>query len=89
MVMLAFAMMEVIRHQCQSAAAKKKGTPNHAKTKTIGASSLIRWSIQEVRRIAISSLRSGSNRPHHRMVLCAELTRRSLGARTSINKTAL
>src|SRR6267154_1468538 len=38
---------------CQSAAAKKKATPNHGKNKTIGASSLIRWSIQEVRRIAI------------------------------------
>src|SRR5260370_33986246 len=35
------------------AAAKKKATPNHGKNKTIGASSLIRWSIQEVRRIAI------------------------------------
>src|SRR6267142_4919624 len=38
---------------CQSAAAKKNATPNHSKNKTIAASSLIRWSIQEVRRIAI------------------------------------
>src|SRR5450631_521981 len=38
---------------CQSAAAKKNATPNHGKNKTIVTSSLIRWSIQEVRRIAI------------------------------------
>src|SRR3982074_3328563 len=38
---------------CQSAAAKKNAAPNHSKNKTIAAPSLIRWSIQEVRRIAI------------------------------------
>jgi hypothetical protein len=38
---------------CQSAAAKKNATPNHGQNKTNAASSLIRWSIQEVRRIAI------------------------------------
>jgi len=60
MVMLAFAMMAVDPPSCQSAAAKKKATPNHGKNKTIGASSLIRWSIQEVRRIAnLGSLESG------------------------------
>src|ERR1700745_3966814 len=36
-----------------SAAAKKNATPNHGQNKTNAASSLIRWSIQEVRRIAI------------------------------------
>src|ERR1700690_3485337 len=37
----------------QSAAAKKNATPNHGKHKSTATPSLIRWSIQEVRRIAI------------------------------------
>src|ERR1019366_4955989 len=37
----------------QSAAAKKNQTANHGKTQIIATPSLIRWSIQEVRRIAI------------------------------------
>jgi hypothetical protein len=37
----------------QSAAAKKNATSNHGKDKSIANPSLIRWSIQEVRRIAI------------------------------------
>src|SRR6266508_3935873 len=38
---------------CQSAAVKKNQTPNHGKSQTIVTPSLIRWSIQEVRRIAV------------------------------------
>jgi hypothetical protein len=37
----------------QFAAAQKNETPNHGKTQNIANPSLIRWSIQEVRRIAI------------------------------------
>src|ERR1700732_2075677 len=37
----------------QSAAVKKNQTPNHGKNSSIAMPSLIRWSIQEVRRIAI------------------------------------
>jgi hypothetical protein len=37
----------------QSATAKKNATSNHSKDKSIVKPSLIRWSIQEVRRIAI------------------------------------
>src|SRR5664279_4637763 len=37
----------------QFAAAKKNGTPNHGKAQSTATTSLIRWSIQEVRRIAI------------------------------------
>jgi hypothetical protein len=37
----------------QSAAAKKNATTNHGKNKSAATPSLIRWSIQEVRRIAI------------------------------------
>jgi transglutaminase/protease-like cytokinesis protein 3 len=37
----------------QSAAAKKNQTPNHSKNQSVATPSLIRWSIQEVRRIAI------------------------------------
>src|SRR3981189_647205 len=37
----------------QSAAAKKNQTPNHGKNQSIATPSLIRWSIQEVRRITI------------------------------------
>jgi hypothetical protein len=36
----------------QSASAKKNATPNQDKNKSITTPSLIRWSIQEVRRIA-------------------------------------
>src|SRR6266853_1480903 len=37
----------------QSAAVKKNEAPNHGKNQRIATSSLIRWSIQEIRRIAI------------------------------------
>ena len=37
----------------QSAAAQKNETPNRGKNQRIATASLIRWSIQEVRRIAI------------------------------------
>src|SRR5258708_4133762 len=37
----------------QSATAQKNETPNHGKNQSIVTPSLIRWSIQEVRRIAI------------------------------------
>src|ERR1700682_1346289 len=37
----------------QSAAAKKNEKPGHSKNQSIATPSLIRWSIQEVRRIAI------------------------------------
>jgi hypothetical protein len=37
----------------QSAAVKKNEAPNHGKNQRIATPSLIRWSIQEVRRIAI------------------------------------
>src|SRR5438046_10224071 len=37
----------------QSAAVKKNQPPNHGKNQTIATPSLIRWSIQEVRRIAV------------------------------------
>ena len=53
MVMLAFAMMAVIRHHANPFLPKKNAAPNHGKNKTIATSSLIRWSIQEIRRIAI------------------------------------
>jgi len=62
MVMLAFAMMGRIRHHANPPQPKKNATPNQRKNKTIVASSLIRWSIQEVRRIAIRLAESGSNR---------------------------
>ena len=52
LVMLAFAMMAVIRHRANSPPPKKE-TPNHSKNQSIATLSLIRWSIQEVRRIAI------------------------------------
>ena len=48
LVMLAFAMMAVIRSSRQCHAAQKKDAPSAAKT-----SFLIRWSIQEIRRIVI------------------------------------
>jgi SRSO17 transposase len=48
LVMLAFAMMAVIRHRANAEpAVKKNATPAHQ------TSFLIRWSIQEIRRIAI------------------------------------
>jgi len=37
----------------QSAAAKKNHPPNHGKSQSSATPSLIRWSIQEIRRIAI------------------------------------
>jgi hypothetical protein len=44
---------DVNERRRQSAAAKKNQPPNHGKNQTIATPSLIRWSIQEVRRIAI------------------------------------
>jgi hypothetical protein len=52
LVMLAFAMMAVIRHRANPSPQKKRNAePRQDKSTT--APSLIRWSIQEVRRIAI------------------------------------
>jgi len=74
LVMLAFAMMAVIRHLRQSVAAKKKErrTTAKAKTKTVATPSLIRWSIQEIRRVAIRLARKRIQpATHHRMVTLA------------------
>jgi len=70
---------------CQSAAAKKKSNAEPRQKQTIGASSLIRWSIQE---FAASPLGARSKADPTRHIIAwspsgAELTRRSLGARTS------
>jgi hypothetical protein len=51
--MLAFAMMAAIRHRANPPPPKKNQPPNHGKNQSIATPSLIRWSIQEVRRIAI------------------------------------
>src|SRR6202035_4122340 len=48
----------------QSAAAQKNETPNRGKNQRIATASLIRWSIQEVRRIAIRLARKRI-RPAH------------------------
>jgi hypothetical protein len=66
---------------------QKNATPNHGKNKTIAASSLIRWSIQEVRRIAIRLARKRIQPAHISSLghFGAELTRRSLGVPTSKN----
>src|SRR3981081_387123 len=48
----------------QFAAAKKNETPNHGKNQRIATTPLIRWSIQEVRRIAIRLARKRI-RPAH------------------------
>ena len=63
LVMLTFAIMAVIRHHAIRRSQKKE-TPNHGKNKTNAASSLIRWSIQEVRRIAIRLARKQIQRAH-------------------------
>src|SRR6202007_3198440 len=69
---------------CQSAAAKKNATPNHGQNKTNAASSLIRWSIQEVRRIAIRLARKRIQ-PAHIIAWHSgeELTRPPLSVRIS------
>ncbi len=81
MVMLAFAMMAVIRHHA-NLALRKDATPNQDKTKSMATAALIRWSIQDVLRIAIGLARI---RPAHIIVwsLWRRLTRRSLNARIS------
>jgi hypothetical protein len=53
LVMLAFAIMAVIRHCANPVLRNKNATPNQDKYKGITTRSLIRWSIEEVRRIAI------------------------------------
>jgi hypothetical protein len=54
LVMLAFAMMAVIRHRAKPPPPPPKKTQRRTTAKTkIANPSLIRWSIQEVRRIAI------------------------------------
>jgi len=90
MVMLAFAMMAVIRHHA-TAAAKKKATPNHGKNKTIGASSLIRWSIQEVRPASpLGSLRKRIQPAHiNRMVTLAQSSPGDRSARAPQSKRQL
>ena len=49
LVMLAFAMMATIRHQANAVPPLKKTLPRRPTTQAF----LIRWSIQEIRRIAI------------------------------------
>jgi len=72
LVMLAFAMMAAIRH-CAHLPPSKNRPPNHGKTQSIAAPSLIRWSIQEVRRIAIRLARKRIQpRPYHRMATLAQ-----------------
>jgi hypothetical protein len=51
--MLAFAMMAAIRHRANPLPPQKNETPNRGKNQRIATAALIRWSIQEVRRIAI------------------------------------
>ena len=53
LVMLAFRHDGGDPPSRQSAAAQKNETPNRGKNQRIATASLIRWSIQEVRRIAI------------------------------------
>src|ERR1700722_9557726 len=53
LVMLAFAMMAGIRRRANPPPQKKNETPNHSKNQSVATPSLIRWSIQEIRRIAI------------------------------------
>jgi len=91
MVMLAFAMMAVIRHHANSAAAKKKKrNAEPRQNKTIAVSSLIRWSIQEVSahrhqaRSKADPARPTSSHGHSG----AEFTRRSLGVAHLKAKTA-
>ena len=72
MVMLAFAMMAVIRHRANPPPPKKTKRRATAEAKHIATPSLIRWSIQEVRRIAIRFARKRIQpRTHHRMVTLA------------------
>jgi hypothetical protein len=61
--MLAFAMMAVIRHRANPSPLKKNATPN-CNHKSTNTPSLIRWSIREVRRIAIRLARK-RNQPAH------------------------
>ena len=68
LVMLAFAMMATIRHQANAAPRPKKHYQTAAATPI-----LIRWSIQEIRRIAISS-HSGASIASSRLVALAAST---------------
>ncbi|MGY4281331.1 hypothetical protein ACVWXO_000551 [Bradyrhizobium sp. LM2.7] len=52
LVMLAFAMMAAIRHRANPPAQKNETSPPR-KSQSITTPPLIRWSIQEIRRIAI------------------------------------
>ena len=84
LVMLAFAMMAAIRHRANPPP-PKNAPPNHGKHKSTATPSLIRWSIQEVRRIAIRFRFKSESNPHMSShgLSGVELTRRSLNARTS------
>ncbi|OWK25955.1 hypothetical protein AJ87_48920 [Rhizobium yanglingense] len=62
LVMLAFAMMAVIRYRANDRDAPKK-------TADADHQDLIRWSIQEVRRIATTRPASHKLRLRHRMVM--------------------
>jgi SRSO17 transposase len=53
MAMLAFAMMAAIRHRANPSPPKKSETSPPGKSQNKATASLIRWSIQEIRRIAI------------------------------------
>ena len=81
-VMLAFAMMAAIRHRANRAA-KKNQARCKAKAKA-SPSLLIRWSVQEIRRIASGSLEAHSARSRYRMVAAGdELTKPPLKEPTS------
>ena len=60
LVMLAFAMMAAIRHQANRRRPKKQSRST-AKAKARHAS--IRWSVQEIRRIAVRSHKDASSPP--------------------------
>ncbi len=71
LVMLAFAMMATIRHRA-NLYAKKNEAPPPGKSRNIITPPLIRWSIQEIRRIASRLAQSASTRTYHRMVTLAK-----------------
>ncbi len=73
MVMLGFAMMAAIRHHANPKNATQR--QSNGKNKSIATPSLIRWSIQEVRRIAEARWKANSSRAHHRMVTLAQSRR--------------
>ncbi len=64
LVMLAFAMMAAIRHRANPPSPKKNETPASGKSQNATTPPLIRWSIQEIRRIAIKLARKRIKHAH-------------------------